>query len=125
MSTRHAGKTRKTLAANLKRIFKARKLNSNQLSKKIKGEVSQRAIHALLLEDYDPGVSVVERVARGLGMQTWELLMDRKGHGRLVLLYKHMTAEERARVDRLLTDVERRQKKCDDGCADDDVAPQS
>lgn len=123
------GKSRKTLARNLMKIFAQRQLNSSRLARQIKkksDKVSQRGIHAMLNMDYDPGLGAVERVAKSLGLNTWELLLDESDQWLWKLWVIHSSGPEKVRkdIESLIRKHEHRAvrkspKDCDDGNCDE------
>ena len=64
---------RQILAENLKRVFDARGLNSNKVGK-FSG-VPQRTIHDMLALAHDPALGNVDKLARALGLEAWQLLI--------------------------------------------------
>lgn len=101
---------RKTLAENMRRICRARGLNSTDIGR-LSG-VSQRAVHDMLLGTRSSGIDNICKVAISLGLSTWQLLVSPPDIRAFELweIYNISTPEGRALMDTAAETAERLRK---------------
>lgn len=67
--------SKRVLAANLAALMKSRGWSARELSRRTKGEVSDRYIGMILKGEYSASVEVLDQLAAAFGLYGWEIVV--------------------------------------------------